>query len=157
MEVKKIGRPAKTDKTEVQIEQSPERVEGTRPGWKPASVLPNLKAPAGFTARWVANDPGNVAKKMAEGWVLMEPKDNKGIKIRTTDVMAGNQMASEIRYRDSIAMMLPNESKAGRDEYMRKLNSEAVMSSLKETDAEFKKKGVQTYAPKGQAGRIVIE
>lgn len=150
------GRPKSQD-----VEQTNDKIaepkRGTRPGWKPSSVLPQLKARHGFTARWVNNDPGNISKKLAENWILMKPADNIGIPIKAYDTPDANPLASEIRYRDMIAMMISNEDKKSRDEYMREESKAATKQILKQTDEEFKRAGVQTYAPKGQSGRIVIE
>lgn len=154
--VVKRGRPAKaeTDKT---IDKPAEPKKGTKPGWRPSSVLPQLKARPGFTARWVRNESGNISKKMAEGWILMRPEDNVGIPIKAYDTPDANPLAGEIRYRDSIAMMLADEDKVARQEYIREENRSATKQILQKTDQEFKRAGVQTYAPKGQTGRIVIE
>lgn len=147
------GRP----KTEKLVDKEAEPKKGTRPGWRPSSVLPQLKARPGFTARWVRNDPGNISKKMAEGWILMKPDDNKGIPIRAYETPDANPLAGEIRYRDAIAMMIADEDKLARQEYIRDENRAATKQILQKSDEEFKRAGVQTYAPKGQSGRIVIE
>lgn len=131
--------------------------KGTRPGWKPSSVLPQLKARQGFTARWVANDSGNITRKLSEGWILMKPSDNIGVPIRAYDTPEANSVASEIRYRDSIAMMISDEDRESRQDYMKSEVRAAQKQILHKSDEEFRSIGVQTYAPKGQAGRIVIE
>jgi len=151
----KRGRPAKAVVDE--IEKPAEPKKGTRPGWRPSSVQPQLKARHGFTPRWVRNEPGNIAKKMAEGWILMTPKDNVGVEIRSADTPDANPLANEIRFRDSIAMMIANDDKQARDEYIREENRAATRQILQKSDEEFKRAGIQTYAPKGQTGRIVIE
>ena len=139
-----------------QTEQTPTK-KGTRPGWKPASILPQLKARHGFTARWVRNDPGNIQRKMAEGWLLMKPEDNVGTPIIQAETPEANPLASEIRYRDSIAMMLPDEAKQDREEYYRNESRSVQQQVLSKSDEQFKSHGVTTYTPKGQAGRIVID
>lgn len=141
--------------SEAQTDQS--KKTGTRPGWKPASVLPQLKARPGFTARWVRNDSGNIQKKMVEGWVLMKPSDNVGVEILQANTPDSNALASEIRYRDSIAMMLPDELKQARTEHFRSEALDAQTQILRKSDEQFRSHGVQTYTPKGQAGRIVID
>lgn len=149
----KRGRPANSEKDEQQA--APKK--GTKPGWRPSSVLPQLKAKQGFTARWVRNESGNISKKLAEGWILMKPSDNVGIPIKAYDTPDANTLASEIRYRDSIAMMIADEDKEARQEYITSENHAATQQILRQTDEDFKRAGVQTYAPKGQSGRIVIE
>jgi len=149
----KRGRPANAAQTDKPAEPK----KGTKPGWRPSSVLPQLKARQGFTARWVSNEAGNIARKLAEGWILMKPSDNVGTPIRDLNTPDTNTLASEIRYRDSIAMMISHEDKAARQDYIREENRSATRQILRQTDEDLKRAGVQTYTPKGQAGRIVID
>jgi len=150
------GRP-KAEQTDQTVDKKAEPKKGTKPGWRPSSVLPQLKARHGFTARWCANDSGNITKKLSEGWILMKPSDNVGIPIKSYDTPDSNSLATEIRFRDSIAMMIADEDKLARQEYMREESQAATRQILQKTDEEFKRSGVQTYSPKGQSGRIVIE
>lgn len=154
--VVKRGRPAKAEVEQTTIEKNAEPKKGTKPGWKPSSVLPQLKARTGFTPRWVRNESGNIAKKLAEGWVVMRDSDNVGIPIRQ-DNPDTNSTANEIRFRDQIAMMIPDDLRQARAEYIREQNRDAQRQILEKTDETFKQFGVQSYAPKGQSGRIVIE
>ena len=129
----------------------------TDPGWRPAKRLGYLKAPSGFTARWVSVDSDNVQRKKEEGWIVMKPSDNKGGNLGLQDVNDGGSPANDIRYRDMIAMMLPDAVKKERDEYYRSENRRATDVILKKTDKDLKNMGVSTYRPNGQSGRIVIE
>lgn len=129
----------------------------TRPGWRPSGKLSVLKARKGFTARWVSNDAAEIAKKKAEGWLIMRPEDNVGTKIQQEDVNDGSALIDGIVYRDLIAMMLPDDVKQDREDYFREENKQAIAGVLRQSDAELANTGVQTYTPKGQDGRIVIE
>ena len=129
----------------------------TAPGWKPAKRLGYLKARSGFTARWVSTDSDNVQRKKEEGWLIMKPTDNIGGNLGLQDVNDGGSPANDIRYRDLIAMMLPDAVKKEREEYYRGENRRATDVILKKTDKDLKNIGVHGYAPKGQSGRIVIE
>ena len=131
----KRGRPPKTD------EQIEEKKKGTRPGWRPSSVLPQLKARTGFTARWVRNESGNIAKKLAEGWVVMKTEDNVGIPIISTETPDSNSLTNAIRYRDQIAMMISDDDKAARDEYLKRENAAVQRSILHKSDEQFKQMG----------------
>lgn len=128
--------------------------KGTPPGWRPASQLPKLKAPAGWTAKW--SHPGKLTERMSEGWKIMKPEDNRGEEIINIDVNDVGSLTSALRYRDMVAIMLPKELKEARDNWLRNENKEAMKGILRETDEQFKKHGVETYSPTGQAGRIVI-
>jgi len=147
-----MARPRKdmTDQTEVTKEKA-----ATKPGWRPASKNPELRAPSGYTARWVSKEPGEIARKRAEGWEVMRPEDNKAPEIVQHDVNDGKAVHNGIVFRDLIAMMLPNELKKEREEYYRKENLEAKKAILDKTDRDAKKMGIQTYAP-NKGGRIVI-
>jgi len=155
MEVKR-GRPKKEDDME-QVEEVAEKKTGTKPGFKPATRLGNLKAKPGFTARWVRNDSANIARKRAEGWIIMQPKDNIGTYEEITDVTEARPVHNGIRYQDMIAMMLPDDLKQSRQEYYRNEVKESTRSIFRQTDNDFKQAGVQIYTPKGQGGRIVID
>ena len=131
--------------------------KGTRPGWKPAGQLPKLEAPPGYTAKWASSDPGRLSRLRAEGWEIMKPEDNKGQEIIYADVNDSGSLTGRLQYRDLVAVMLPNELKKERDNWLRQENSEAMQSILNKTDETMKERGVETYKPRGQAGRIVIE
>lgn len=164
-----MGRPRKNPLPEevqadtlVQTETSTEVTEtpklkkkGTRPGWRPAGQLPRLKAPSGYTAKWA--NPEKLDKLRAEGWEIMKPEDNRGQEIIKADVNDAGSLTGALRYRELVAIMLPNELKAERDEYIRSENREAVKHILKETDEKAKELGVETFKPNEQSGRIVIE
>lgn len=131
--------------------------KATKPNWRPSSRLATLKAKSGYTARWVDADPANVARKKAEHWLVMKPEDNVGPPIDQTDVNDGKALHDGIRYRDMIAMMLPNDLKEAREEYYKEENRQQMAGILKDTDREAEQMGAQVYKPKGQTGRVVIE
>lgn len=86
----------------------------------------------------------------------MKPSDNKK-KFDRQDVTDSAQLDSKIRYRSMVGMMLPDDIKEARNEYYKSETMRATASIMKKTDGEAKNMGVQTYAPKGMGGRIVIE
>lgn len=137
---------------------SEESVKATPPVWRPANKMAELKAKKGYTARWVNNDPANIAKKKAEGWIVMKPEDEIGtFSTSYKDVNDGKALGTGIVFRDSIAMMIPDELKAAREEFMRQENANAMSSILNKTDDKIKQTGASTYKPKGMSGRIVID
>lgn len=150
-QTEQIDAPAAAEQAASQIEKT----KGTRPGWRPAGQLPRLKAPPGFTPKWA--NPEKLDKLLAEGWMVMKPEHNRGDPILKVDVNDGHSLTGAIRYRELVAIMLPMEVKQDRDEWLRDENREAVKGILRQTDQEMQEKGVQTYTPKGQAGRIIID
>lgn len=139
---------------EAQQEVVKSKTKGTPPGWKPSGQLPRLKAPHGFTPKWSSVE--KLTERMSEGWILMKPSDNVGSAIINIDVNDVSSLTGALRYRDLVAIMLPRELKAARDEYVRNENKEAMKGVLRETDAKLSGGGVETYTPAGQAGRVVI-
>lgn len=87
----------------------------------------------------------------------MKPEDHKGEPIINIDVNDVASISGALRYRDLVGIMLPQEMKQARDEWLKKENDEAMRGILRETDNKMQNMGVQTYTPEGQAGRIVIE
>lgn len=136
------------------VEEAPKK-KGTKPGWRPSSQLPRLKAPSGFVAKW--SNPGKLEDRVAEGWVIMKPSDNKGTPIINVDVNDVGSLTGALRYRDLVAIMLPVELQEARREWLKQENTDAMKGILKDTDKEFEKHGVETYAPTGHSGRIVID
>lgn len=130
--------------------------EPTRPGWKPAARMGGIQAPRGYTARWVADEPDNIARKKEEGWVML-PADKNEKDFETKDVTDAGKLDSNIRYRGMIAMMLPDDKKQARTEYYKAETDRATKMIMRDSDKEARKMGVETYSPKGQSGRIVIE
>lgn len=128
----------------------------TKPGWKPAARMAGLKAPSGYTPRWVSEESDNIARKKEEGWIIMKPEDNKG-SFESKDVNDASQTDSRIRHRGMIAMMLPDKLKEARTEYYKGETNRATQMIMRDTDREAKKMGVETYKPKGASGRIIIE
>lgn len=144
-----------TDKEVVMQEEAvSEKVEGTPPGWKPASQLPKLKGPKGWTVKW--SNPAKLTERLSEGWLIMKPEDNKGEKILNIDVNDVSSLTGALRYRDMVAIMLPQDLKQARDNWLRNENKEAMKGVLRETDEKLKEGGVETYVPKGQEGRVII-
>lgn len=133
-------------------------VKATPVKWRPASKQALLKAKNGFTAKWVRNDPADIARYRSEGFIVMKPSDNVGGYAEApADVNDGTAVSNQIRFRDCIAMMLPNELVEARKEFFRNENKEIMSSIMKKTDDDIKKTGGQTYTPRGMAGKIVID
>ena len=130
--------------------------EPTKPGWKPAARMAGIKAPDGYTARWVSDEPDNIARKKEEGWIMMTSKDNQK-NFDSQDVNDSNPTDSRIKYRGMVGMMLPDKLKEERTAYYKAETNRATSMIMKDTDKEAKKMGVETYSPRGSAGRIVIE
>ena len=142
---------AMSDETEKPVAK---KTKGTPPGWKPAGQLPKLKAPSGWTCKW--SSPAKLTERMSEGWKIMKPSDNQGDEILNIDVNDVGSLTGALRYRDLVAIMLPQELKTARDNWLKNENKEAMKGVLKETDEKLKEGGVETYVPKGQEGRVVI-
>lgn len=130
------------------------KTKGTPPGWKPSSQLPRLKAPPGWTQKW--SSPAKLTERLSEGWKIMKPSDNHGEEVVNIDVNDVGSLTGALRYRDLVAIMLPVALKEARDNWLKNENKESMKGILKDTDEKLKENGVETYVPKGQSGRIII-
>lgn len=113
--------------------------------WRPARVLDipeHLKNPA-FTYRWCdKNKPGNIQKKMSEGWEIDKELSRKLTAIATRTVNDGTPLDGTAQIRELVVMKMPKEMAASRNEYYAKRSEMAT----KEAQEDLKRKtGGQAY------------
>lgn len=128
------------------IEAAPEPVKHrvTTP-WRPARILDipeHLKNPA-FVYRWCdKNKPGNIQKKMSEGWEIDKELSRKLTAIATRTVNDGTPLDGTAQIRELVVMKIPKEMAASRNEYYAKRSEMAT----KEAQEDLKRKtGGQAY------------
>ena len=98
-----------------------------RRSWAPARMLDlNGKMP-GFRYRWVDVDPSNIRKKLAEGWQFVNKETGHPVEHQDPGLMHGGTAPdTSVRYRDVVAMALPEETGQARDEYFREINERQI-------------------------------
>ena len=125
------------DKKETTTERPAEtrRVDNTP--WEPAKVLDvpaHLKDP-NYVYRWVNKEkPGNIRKKLSEGWEIDEKLAKKlDVELPKT-IQDGSSVDSSHNVRELILMRLPKERKEARQKYFDSLirTTKDVEDSLKE-------------------------
>ncbi len=121
---------------EIKPENIPIKKKATTP-WKPARVLDipkHLKDPA-FVYRWVDKDkPGNVRKKLSEGWEIDKELTKKMTGVRTaTD---GSNIDGTMQIREMIVMKIPKELAEARNKYF----SERTKDNLEAEQNKFRGK-----------------
>lgn len=128
------------------IEAAPEPVKHrvTTP-WRPARILDipeHLKNPA-FVYRWCdKNKPGNIQKKMSEGWEVDKELSRRLTAIATRTVNDGTPLDGTAQIRELVVMKMPKEMAASRNEYYAKRSEMAT----KEAQEDLKRKtGGQAY------------
>lgn len=122
--------------------------------WAPAQKLSLVNKQPGFRHRWCDNDPQNIEKKQAEGWVFVDP--NQGVKADhefPEHVSDGKPLTSTKTYRELVAMALPEDLAEARDEYHEELTRKqtAGLKHRLETDLgdEARKDGASGAAAHG--------
>lgn len=128
------------------VEATPEPVKHrvTTP-WKPARKLDipeHLKNPA-FVYRWCdKNKPGNIQKKMSEGWEVDKELSRKLTAIATRTLNDGSPLDGTAQIAELIVMRMPKEMAASRNEYYAKRSEMAT----KEAQEDLKRRtGGQAY------------
>lgn len=104
------------EQADMSIEEEPIK-KATSP-WKPARVLDAPKIP-GFTVKWwnKKDRPGNIDKRLSEGWEYVTQKDIKS-KINRTIMDGGSAgVDAVVTMREMVLMKLPNELKEARNKY----------------------------------------
>lgn len=135
------GRPPKTEKK-------------GKPSWRPASMLDVPDKMPGFRPRWCSNDPLNLQRKKAEGWIPATEINGIRMTHDHPDKMGdGHPLTSVTEYRDMILMALPEDLAEARDEYFQQ-KTDAQTGSLKiNAEEEAAKTGPDARVH----GKIVIE
>lgn len=87
--------------------------------WKPAKILeiPEKLKNSNFTYRWVSKDrPGNVRKKLSEGWEFDTELTKKLTDLPKT-LQDGSNLDSTFQVRGLVVMKMPKELAAERSKY----------------------------------------
>lgn len=120
--------------TEVAAETKPApRKTGTRQWRSATSGLGNIKAPDGYSARWVA--PHNVERRLAEGYEFInkstcpsaEHTDRKTAGFKGVD---GANIGTAITYREMVAMAAPKELVESRTRYFEELTEKRTDAAI---------------------------
>jgi hypothetical protein len=126
-----------------------------KPTWKPAAMLDVVDKKKGFRMRWASNDPLNLQRKKAEGWVMANKETGIDAEHEHPEKTGdGHSMTSVTEYRDLVLMALPEELGKARDEYIEERTELQTMNLKRNLEDDLKnKKGksADTY------GKIVIE
>tara|TARA_R100000501_G_C2602252_1_gene98994 strand:- start:387 stop:1001 length:615 start_codon:yes stop_codon:yes gene_type:complete len=94
--------------------KSPSKKVG-RKSWQPAAVTNISGKKDEYAYRLVNTEvPGNVSKKMAEGW---EYCSDEGVNTPGITLQDGSQIGSAKQIRESLLMRMPKETKEARDRY----------------------------------------
>jgi hypothetical protein len=111
--------------------KSPSKKVG-RKSWQPAAVTNISGKEDGYVYHLVNTEvPGNVSKKIAEGW---ENCDKESVGTPGTTLEDGSQIGSTKQIRESILMRMPKETKEARDRYF-----SGLQKSASEREAEARR------------------
>jgi len=128
-----------------------------RASWKPARHFDIRNKDPNYRYRMALNDPGNIEKKQAEGWIVVDRNSNiAGSQSLPNPSTDGQALASPVTYREHVLMVLPNEQAEARDEYFAERASIRERQIKRELESEFS----AAAGPGARApihGKIVIE
>lgn len=108
--------------------------------WKPASRLGDITGPEGYRLRWCDSNPDNIAKKEAEGWVILDKSkfpDLKGSNYERQTTDSEGLTKTVLKRNELIAMVLPEEAALERTEYYRQETEDRTKAAF--TNSEVKK------------------
>lgn len=119
-----IAESAEVPTTESQatatVSETPIKKHRVTTPWKPSSFLgipEHLKVP-GRRYRWGKKDrPGNMEKKLAEGWVIDIDLTKEMKKLSPPTIQDGKSMDSTMQVREMIVMWMPEETAIARNKY----------------------------------------
>lgn len=130
---------------------APEPKKGAR-SWKPAQKLEVRVKTPGWTNRWCSNDPQDIQKKLAEGWVFSDDKHS-----HPEQVGDGHPVTSTTEYRELVLMKLPDDIKAQRTAHYKAINEQQTLS-LKRNLKDKMQEGTSGNAPRAEVtGSILID
>ena len=132
-------------------------VKKGNPVWKPAHHLPIKNTPPGYRAKWCWNDPGNISRLEAEGWVHPSQvgQGDKVERVDRTGIQDGKALtASEKVYRELRLMYLPQDLYEARTAYIAARTRQQTESMKKNLQTELNK---GSDSPVQAQGKIIIE
>jgi len=114
--------------------------------WKPSKLLDipeSLKDPA-FTYRWCDKDkPGNIRKKLSEGWIIDKDLMKKMEQVLTIE--DGKPLDTTTGIRELIVMKIPKDKAEARNEFYQARGKLAMKKKQDELDNEVRKIGGEIY------------
>lgn len=132
-----------------------EQVKKGNRSWKPAQRLSLADVPKGFRPRWVENEPQNVEKKLAEGWVFADGLNGPDLEHDAPKEASGSKpLASGTTYRELVLMALPEEIGQARDEYHKGLTDRQEASIKQNLVKDAQRAGAPASAIHG---KVVID
>lgn len=125
--------------------------------WNPAQRLDVVGKAKGFRYRWCNNDPANIEKKLAEGWVLVNKTTNlPGEHERRETPQDGANLTTAKTYREMVLMALPEDIALDRDRYVNEQSQKQVLGLKTATEREHQKQTASGIPTRPLHGTIVI-
>lgn len=131
----------------------PRGIKKGKPTWKPAAMLDVTSPVKGFRTRWCSNDPLNIQRKKAEGWVMATEVNGIDTEHEHPEKTGdGHSLTSVTEYRDLVLMALPEELGKARDEYFNEKTEQQTRGLKRDLEEEVESGGAAQVH-----GKIVIE
>jgi len=124
-----MARPRKTT-TETQDNPAPRK---GRKSWKPANLIDIHGKEDGFRYRILSKDSQNLAKKLAEGWELVNNISESGETNEAPKPITGGSSLTSVREgHDWVLARIPEEDAKLRDEYYQQLTDRRTRAITKD-------------------------
>lgn len=112
-----------------------EKKKGRPINWRPASRLPKLTAPEGFTPRWIENTPERIRQMQSEGWVIANRLEHHmdlemGDYYKKVNDKPASETTTAITHNEMIAAIMPNDLVEARREYYRNETEQQTRTKL---------------------------
>ncbi len=120
--------------------QNPDSQAKKTISWKPAGRLGDFTTPEGYRARWVHDTPDNIAKKEAEGWIILNKtkfpnlKGGGNYERQVTD--SQGETSTVLKRNELVAMILPEEDALARTAYYEQETAERTQSALSHSEVK---------------------
>ncbi len=135
--------------------------------WKPSSLLPEHNKKDGFRYRYISNDRENVRKKLAEGWELVQDRNQEPIAVNdisgretydTGTIEDGKPISTIVSHRELFLARMPEDMAKERDKYYQDLTKEQRLGlkskAQNEADVLAREAGA---AQQDLSGKTIIE
>jgi hypothetical protein len=137
---------ALTEHLDDMLEEHPAKKKASTP-WKPSRILdlPAVIKRPGMVPRWVNTEkPGNIKKKIADGWDFVKVKESARKQLNMT-LHDSIGVDGNIRMRELVLMWMPQEMADERAKYFRELGNVDSTAMRRQLQSNIGDKGAGVY------------
>lgn len=135
-----------------------------KPSWRPAAKLQLIDKKPGFRYRWCEQDPDNLERKKAEGWVFAH--ELHGMDAEPEPGVDAAPVKGAKTHRELVLMALPEDMAKARAEYFEEQTKRQTTGTKELLEEQMrnnpKRKGASAHASgeiriEDQSGKTIID